>query len=286
MEDFKTYLKNGIALYQTDCIAGMKKYLQPNSVDLIVTSPPYNLGINYADYNDSCSRKDYLEWTDEWAVEVERVLADEGSFFLNVGSKPKDPTVAFELLNIMLKHFKLQNTIHWVKSIAINKAEVGNYPGIISDVVVGHFKPINSKRFINDCHEYIFHFTKNGNVNIDRIAVGVPYQDKTNVKRWKNSKSGLHCRGNTWFVPYETINNRNKERPHPASFPIELPLRCAKLHGIDKINVMLDPFLGIGSSGIAAVKLNLNFIGFEISKEYFDFACDRIVPEVENLFSA
>ena len=62
-------------------------------------------------------------------------------------------------------------------------------------------------------------------------------------------------------------------------------MRCAKLHGVEKINSMLDPFLGIGSSGLAAVKLGLKFTGFEISKEYFNFACDRIVPEVENLFS-
>jgi len=74
--------------------------------------------------------------------------------------------------------------IHWIKSIAISQDDVGDYPGIEGDVAVGHYKPINSKRFINDCHEYIFHFTHKGNVRLDRLAVGVPYQDKSNIDRW------------------------------------------------------------------------------------------------------
>ena len=121
--------------------------------------------------------------------------------------------------------FKLQNVIHWVKSIAIEKSRVGDYPGVVGDIVVGHYKPINSKRFINDCHEYIFHLTKTGAVELDRLAIGVPYQDKSNVARWNGAGADLHCRGNTWFIPYKTISNGQEHRPHPATFPAELP-RC------------------------------------------------------------
>lgn len=265
-----------VRLYNQDCIQGMRARLEPGSVDVVVTSPPYNLGIDYNGYDDTLSREDYLEWMGEWAGEVKRVLAADGSLFLNVGSKPTDPLVPFQLLDVMLRHFVLQNVIHWVKSIAILKSEVGNYPGITQDVAVGHYKPINSKRFLNDCHEYIFHLTKRGDVSLDRLAVGVPYQDKTNIARWSNASGGLHCRGNTWFIPYETIQSRDKERPHPATFPIELPMRCIRLHGLDRVKLALDPFLGIGSSALACHRLDVPFVGFEIAPDYYDAACVRL----------
>lgn len=253
--------------------------LDDASVDVIVTSPPYNLGINYNGYDDTLSREDYLTWMNDWAVAVKRVLADHGSLFLNVGGKPRDPLVPFQLFEVMVRHFTLQNVIHWVKSIAILKSEVGKYPGIVSDVAVGHFKPISSHRFLNDCHEYIFHLTKKGNVTLDRLAVGVPYQDKSNIGRWKSADKDLRCRGNTWFIPYETIQNRDKERPHPATFPIELPTRCIRLHGIERAKLVMDPFLGIGSSAIACSRLDVPFIGFEIAEDYFSQSCDRLTAE-------
>lgn len=257
----------------------MRDMLSDKIVDVVVTSPPYNLGINYNGYDDSLSREDYLSWMDEWAVEVKRVLADQGSLFLNVGGKPSDPLVPFQLLEVMVRHFTLQNVIHWVKSIAILKSEVGKYPGIVSDVAVGHFKPISSHRFLNDCHEYIFHLTKKGNVSIDRLAVGVPYQDKSNIGRWKSVSDDVRCRGNTWFIPYETIQSRDKERPHPATFPIELPVRCIKLHGVDRAKLVMDPFVGIGSSAIACHRLGVQFIGFEIAEDYYCQSCDRLTLE-------
>jgi len=254
----------------------MRKHVADGAVDVVVTSPPYNLGISYNGYDDTASREAYLAWMDEWAGEVKRVLADGGSLFLNVGSKPTDPLVPFQLLSVMTQHFTLQNVIHWVKSIAILKAEVGDYPGIVQDVVVGHYKPINSKRFLNDCQEYVFHLTKCGTVQLDRLAVGVPYQDKTNVTRWANGAHDVHCRGNTWFIPYETIQSRDKERPHPATFPVELPSRCIRLHGIERAKLVMDPFVGIGASAVACARLDVPFIGFEIAEEYYKGSCERI----------
>ena len=265
-----------LRLLREDCVSGMRARLAEGSVDVVVTSPPYNLGIGYKGYDDTGTRTEYLQWMDEWAEVVDYVLADRGSLFLNVGSKPSDPLVPFQLLDVMLRRFKLQNTIHWVKSIAILKTEVGNYPGITQDVVVGHYKPINSGRFLNDCHEFIFHLTKSGDVPLDRLAVGVPYQDKTNIARWSNGSSVLHCRGNTWFIPYETINSREKERPHPATFPIELPERCIRLHGLERVKLVVDPFLGIGSSAVACARLEVPFVGFEIVEDYFEQSCKRL----------
>jgi site-specific DNA-methyltransferase (adenine-specific) len=142
----------------------------------------------------------------------------------------------------------------------------------------GHFKPINSQRFLNDCHEYVFHFTKSGRVGLNRLSLGVPYQDKSNIARWSHTRGNdLRCRGNTWFVPYETIQNREKERPHPATFPVKLAEWCIKLHGASRARSMLDPFLGIGNSAVAAQCCGVkNFIGFEIDDAYLAEAKRRI----------
>lgn len=264
-------------LYLQDCIAGIPKQLQDRSVSVVVTSPPYNLGIKYSKYDDTISRENYLEWMGEWAGVVKNVLADKGSLFLNVGSKPRDPTVPFDVLQVMLKQgFVLQNVIHWIKSISIEKASVGNYPNILDDASVGHFKPINSPRFINDNHEYVFHLTKHGDVKLNRLAIGVPYQDKSNVTRWKGAANDVRCRGNTWFVPYETIKSRDKDRPHPATFPVKLAEMCIKLHGLARTTLVLDPFLGIGQSALAAIGLKKDFVGFEIDRAYFREAGKRV----------
>jgi site-specific DNA-methyltransferase (adenine-specific) len=261
-----------LMLYNADCIAGMREHLAPRSVDVVVTSPPYNLGIKYKRYDDSISRHTYLNWLDEWARVVKSILRDDGSLFLNVGSKPSDPAVPFQVLGVMQQHFILQNVIHWVKSIAIQKEDVGDYPGITGNVSVGHFKPINSPRYVNDCHEYIFHLTKRGDVRLDRLAIGVEYQDQSNVTRWRAARGGKRCRGNTWFVPYETIRDRAAQRPHPATFPIKIPKMCIQLHGLEKTRRVVDPFLGIGHTAVACVELGVDFVGFEIDPEYFQQA--------------
>ncbi|MGC1264540.1 MAG: site-specific DNA-methyltransferase, partial [Nitrososphaeraceae archaeon] len=139
----------------------------------MVTSPPYNIGIKYNRYKDDLPRQEYLKFLSSVGAEINRVLSDDGSFFINIGSKPSDPWIPFDAANVFRKYFTLQNVIVWVKSIAIPKSDVGSYPSIISDIAVGHFKPIVSDRFLNDCSEFIFHFTKNGNVKLDKLAIGV-----------------------------------------------------------------------------------------------------------------
>lgn len=261
------------AFYLKDCVTGLNENVDEKSVDVIVTSPPYNIGIGYSSYNDTLPREKYLAWMEEVGVAIKRALADNGSFFLNIGNKPKDQWIAWDVASVLRRHFVLQNVIHWVKSIAISKEDVGNYPNIAGDIAVGHFKPIVSNRFLNDCHEYIFHFTKTGDAHLDKLAVGIPYQDKTNIGRWKNAKEDKRDRGNTWFIPYETIQNKS-ERPHPATFPVKLPEMCIKLHG--KAKLAVDPFTGIGSTAVAAMHLGVQFVGFEIDKEYLDAAIARL----------
>jgi site-specific DNA-methyltransferase (adenine-specific) len=259
-----------IEVINVDCVEGMRTRLNAGSVDVVVTSPPYNLGTDYSGYDDTMERGDYLSFMSNWAKVVREVLSDEGSLFLNIGGKPSEPWGPFEVLHTLREHFELQNVIHWIKSIAIQKEDVGRYPGISANVSVGHYKPINSPRYINDCHEYIFHLTKQGTVELDRLALGVEYQDKSNVGRWSGGGGeDLRCRGNTWFVPYRTIQSRAKQRPHPASFPVKIPKMCVQLHGTRRANLVVDPFLGIGNSAVACVELrDIDFVGFETDPDY------------------
>ncbi|MCL4435131.1 MAG: site-specific DNA-methyltransferase [Thaumarchaeota archaeon] len=259
----------------------MKQHLNAGSADVVVTSPPYNIGIRYSTHRDTLPREDYLGWMEEVAVCVKQVLSGSGSFFLNVGNTPRDQWIAWDVAQILRRHFVLQNVIHWVKSIAINKSDVGSYSNISGDIAVGHFKPIVSNRFLNDCHEYIFHFTKSGDVKLDKLATGVPYQDKTNIGRWKRARADRRDRGNTWFIPYETIQSRS-ERPHPSTFPIKLPEMCIRLHGLRDDLLVLDPFLGIGSTAVASMRLGISFVGFDIDKNYLDEAAAKLRAEASS----
>jgi len=129
-----------------DCL-GELKALPSTSVDVVITSPPYNIGIRYRSYEDRKPRATYLGWLREIGVELRRVLRPDGSFFLNVGSTNSDPWVAMDVAAAFRETFVLQNHITWVKSVSIG------------DDTVGHFKPITSDRYLNHNHEAVFHFT-------------------------------------------------------------------------------------------------------------------------------
>ena len=239
--------------YLGDCIEVLNQ-LPAQSIDVIVTSPPYNLGIRYNRYQDTLSPSEYLQWTDAWVAAATRILRPTGSLFLNVGARPSDPWTSLDVAQAVRSRLRLQNIIHWIKSIAIEREAAGAAAGLSKDLAVGHYKPINSDRFLNDCHEFIFHFTPQGATTVDRLALGVPYQDQSNIGRWRAAADGIRCRGNTWFIPYETIQRRDRDRPHPATFPARLPEQCLKLHGLSRIETAMDPFTGLGSTAVACAR--------------------------------
>lgn len=244
-----------------DCIAYLR-IMPSDSVDVVVTSPPYNIGVAYHSYDDKRPRRSYLDWLEEIGHQINRVLKWDGSFFLNVGSTNTDPWVAFDVALAFKSAFVLQNTILWAKSLSIG------------DDTVGHFKPITSKRFLNNNHESIFHFTKTGQVRIDRLSVGVPFKDKSNIARWGH-QDDRRCAGNVWFIPYKTVRSKAQKFDHPAGFPVGLPERCIKLHGIKEATV-LDPFSGTGTTLVAAERLGCKGIGIEIDRRYAHKAVERL----------
>jgi site-specific DNA-methyltransferase (adenine-specific) len=286
--------------------------LPEKSVSIVATSPPYNLGIDYNTYKDDKPRQEYLNWLDSVFRAVKHCLKDDGHFWLNVGYSNIDPWVGMDVAQIARKHFILQNNINWVKSITID------------DVTTGHFKPINSDRFANPTWEHLFHFTKDGTLKCDKLAVGVPYMwdcniDNTgrikgrlakkygfsNIKDYNNRadqdtkdnlekefaeklsktkpKAAKRCRGNSWFVPYDTIANREKHRGnHPATYPVELIENCIKFSGITK-GILLDPFMGSGTTAIACIQNKRSFIGIEKEAKYVSLARENINKEESQL---
>lgn len=242
-----------------DCVAEMDS-LNEKSIDVVVTSPPYNLDIKYNTYDDKLKSEDYWQWMSVVIKSIQRILKDDGSFFLNVGGTCIRPYIPFEMMNLCKSSgLTLQNNIIWVKSIAIRNDSYG------------HFKPVPGKRFLNNQHESIFHFTKQGNVTIDRLAIGVPYADKSNIGRY--AEQDLRCRGNTWFIPYKTTQTKKQ---HPAGFPVDLPINCIKLHGIKNDMLVLDPFLGAGTTLSACQQLGVAGTGIDLDITYCEMSLESL----------
>lgn len=251
-------------IFLGDCSTILAK-MPVSSVDVVVTSPPYNIGIPYRSYDDSQPRENYLQWLHDVAVLIQPVLKPMGSFFLNIGSTNTDPWIMFDVAQRLRDVFVLQNHIVWVKSISIGQD------------TVGHFKPISSRRFINHNHEAIFHFTQHGDVPVDRLAIGVPFMDKSNIER-RGHTQDRRCAGNVWYLPYETVRMKSQKFNHPAGFPVELPTRCIKLHGVQDA-VVLDPLMGTGTTLVAAERLGHRGIGIEVDQQYVDATIARLTAE-------
>ncbi len=215
--------RSTIRFYLGDCLTVLPT-LDAESIGSVVTSPPYNIGVKYRSYQDDLPRTEYLNWTDRWMRAVARVVTPDSSFFLNVGAKPTDPWVPLEVAQVARRYFKLQNTIHWVKSIAIDREAAGQNAGFDRDVAVGHYKPINSERFVNDCHEFIFHFTPGGRT----VSTGAPWECPTRTRPTSNggrplvkacAAAAIHGSSPTRPFRAVTATVRTRRRSH-LGFPI------------------------------------------------------------------
>lgn len=259
-----------IQIWCGDCLTLMQDRVSPDSVEVVVASPPYNVGIQYATYDDNRSEAEYLAWLDDVFAAIKRVLKDEGSFFLNIGGTRRQPWTAMRVAEVAGRHFILQNNIIWVKSITVDGRSHG------------HFTPLNGDRFLNQNWEHVFHFTKSGDVKLDRLDVGVPYEDKGNLRR-NRAEMDRRCGGDVWFIPHETTRDRSGKEFHPCVFPVELPERCIRLHGVKAGMVVLDPFNGVGGTTLAVARLGAKGIGIDLSPAYCQAAEKRL--EKRNLMT-
>ena len=275
-----------------NCLEVLKE-IPDKTISLIITSPPYNIGLKYNKYKDKKPREQYLEWIYDIFVELKRVLKDDGHIFLNMGYTNKDPWISMEVAMKLKDLFILQNKITWVKSVHINGVLNKNSDERV-DKTFGHFKNINSERYINVTNEDLYHFTKNDKVTVNKKSVGVPFEYKCNLI---DRKTGQHkidkktgqpmedkrCKGNTWFIPYKTITSKKDKGEHPAIFPEELVEHFIKISDIKEGSV-LDPFCGTGTTVNVAKKMNnlenskynLSGIGIDIDEKYINYCKERI----------
>ena len=220
--------------------------IKNGSIDIVFTSPPYKKKDGYSDNMMVILARD-----------LKRVLAQDGIIFLNFGSLAHNKDRPLKVALILGKFFDHYDTIIWAK----------NFDG------KGQFTPGHTDKRISNIFEFIFVFVHKGHVPIlDRLSIGVPYTDKSNIGRY--SDKDLRCRGNIWPVRYKTIR-RKSQKLHSERFPVELVEMGIKLANKLPGSNFLDPFNGSGSSMIACIEHDMNFFGYEIDEQWYDVAITR-----------
>jgi adenine-specific DNA-methyltransferase len=252
------FLEEGDCLiYKGDCLELMKK-IPHETIDLTVTSPPYNIG---KEYEQTMPIKEYIDWCKKWISEIYKMTKSEGSFWLNIGylempDRAKALPIAYLLWD--KTDFYLIQEVIWTYGAGVAGRKF--------------FSPRNEKLlwYVKDQEKYTF--------NLDDI------RDK-NVKYPNQKKNGkLKCNplgknpSDVWQIPKVTsgANRSSKERtPHPAQFPVAMIERIIK-GSSNAGDIVLDPFLGSGTSAIVALENKRKFIGFEIDERYCELAANRI----------
>lgn len=220
-----------------------------NSVHLMVTSPPYNVGKLY---DKEMSLKEYRAFLNKIWKEVHRVLVPGGKACINVanlGRKPYLPLHSFIIEDMLKLGFLMRGEVIWTKGAAATSSIAwGSYMSAKNPV-------------LRDGHEYILIFSK------ESFTRGI----KPNMKSTITKEEFIEYTKSIWSFNAEYASRVG----HPAPFPIELPSRCIKLYTFED-EIILDPFMGSGTSAVAALMLNRNFVGYDVSEEYVKIAERRI----------
>lgn len=273
---YKSFLKNydnlgnenGSIYFKTDSLLILNEdflkieHIKEGTIDLIVTSPPYNVDIKYKSYDDNIPYEKYLEFTKEYLLKCYKLAKDDGRFCLNIPldkNKGGQQSVYADITVLAKKvGWKYHSTIIWNEQNISKRTAWGSWLSAKAPYVIA---PV----------EVIIVFYK---------------------KRWKKIESGksditkkefIEWTNGVWTFPGES----RKKIGHPAPFPLELPKRCIKLFSYVG-DVVLDPFLGSGTTLIACALLGRKGIGVEIDKNYCELAKQRLIKEAKinqyNLF--
>ena len=266
-------------IYQGNSL-DLLKQLDDNSIDLVITSPPYADLKTYVDFKGILA-DDYVEWFLPYCNEICRVIKPTGSFILNINDKVEDgfrhPYV-FDLISQIHKRtdLKLFERLFWNK-----------------------MKGLPNRSRFGDRVEYLFWFAKERGFYFDIDSMRTPYSEKS-IKRMKNPlKKRFSRRENDDNIDYKdwspnplgalptTLVNISSESKriadnHVAVYPVDLVEYFIK-GATDKDDVVLDPFMGTGTTAVAAKKLGRKWIGFELQQDYIDVANIRIGDYVENI---
>jgi site-specific DNA-methyltransferase (adenine-specific) len=224
--------------------------LPDNSIHLMITSPPYNVS---KEYDDDLSLKEYLQLLKNSFKETYRVLVNGGRACINVanlGRKPYIPLSDYISKMMIEIGFNMRGEIIWDKAASASSSTAwGSWQSAANPT-------------LRDIHEYVLVFSKG------------------DYKREKGNKVNTISKEQfmEWTKSIWTMNAESARRiGHPAPFPEELPYRLIQLYSF-KNDIILDPFMGSGTTAISALKSDRKYIGFEISKEYIELAEKRIEP--------
>ncbi len=227
--------------------------LPDESVHLMVTSPPYNVG---KEYDADLSLEDYLALLRKVLKETHRVLVNGGRVCINIaniGRKPYIPLHSYIIQIMNELGFLMRGEIIWDKSASAGTSTAwGSWQSAANPI-------------LRDIHEYILIFSKG---TFSRQKNGKPDTIEKN--------EFLEYTKSIWSFPAASA----RKVGHPAPFPVELPLRLIKLYTFEG-DVILDPFMGSGQTAIAAIKVGRNYEGYELNKTYCDLAQERIKQVAE-----
>jgi DNA modification methylase len=234
-------------------------YIRPGSVDLIVTSPPYNVDIEYEGYRDDIPYEKYLEFTEKWLRKAYELLKPDGRVCLNIPldksrgrSSEGFQSVYVDVVSIAKSvGFKYFSTIVWNESNISRRTAWGSFASASAPYVIA---PVEVVVLL---YKYSWKKLREGTSDI------MPEE----FKQWT---LGL------WTFPGENP----KRVGHPAPFPLELPKRCIKLFSYIG-DVVLDPFVGSGTTLVAAHLLRRRAVGIDISKKYCEVAKERLIKEAK-----
>lgn len=251
------YSREGVTLYNSDCVEGMKR-ISPGTIDLTITSPPYNIG---KDYEKNLPLDQYLDWCSNWICEIHRITTFNGAFWLNLGYVSIEDRAKAIPIPYLLWHrvpFFLIQEIIW------------NYGAGVAGRLF--FSPRNEKFlwYVKNPSNYTF--------NLDDVRdadVKYPNQKK-NGKKKCNPMGKNPC--DVWTFPKVTSghNRSSVERTdHPAQFPEEV-IRRIVLASSNPGDLILDSFMGSGTTAVVAASLGRDVIGFEIRRDYCEIAAKRL----------
>lgn len=260
-------------IYCGDSLKLMKE-LDDNSIDLVITSPPYADLKTYIDY-DGIHPDNYVEWFLPYCKEIERIIKPTGSFILNINDKVQNKVrhpYVFDLISELHKQtgLKMYERLFWNK-----------------------LKSLPNRARFGDRVEYLFWFVKDEKsfkFNLDEMRV--PYSEKS-VKRMKKPLKKRYSRSletdnndfKDWSpnekgaLPTTLVNISSETKriadKHVAVYPVELVDYFIK-GSTDENDLVLDPFMGVGTTGLSCKNLNRNYLGFEMQQEYINIANKRI----------
>ncbi|MEQ9098584.1 MAG: site-specific DNA-methyltransferase [Imperialibacter sp.] len=227
--------------------------LPDNSVHLMITSPPYNVS---KEYDKDLSLKEYLQLLENAFRETYRVLVNGGRACINVANLGRKPYIPLSdhISKMMIDiGFNMRGEVIWNKAASASPSTAwGSWQSAANPT-------------LRDIHEYILIFSKG------------------NYKREKGEKENSIIKEQfmEWTKSIWTMNAESARRiGHPAPFPEELPYRLIQLYSF-KDDIILDPFMGSGTTAVSAIKSERKFVGYDISQEYVGLATKRLKPLLE-----